>query len=450
MLPDKVLNTLQKKQPQIGLITAAAFVVASMIGTGIFTSLGFQVIYIDSVLSILLLWMVGGILALCGALSYGELGAALPRSGGEYHLLSKIFHPAVGFLSGWVSSVLSFAAPAALASVAFASYLRVVFPVLPPEHLAALLVVVIGIIHLSSIRIGALFHDFFTLLKVLLILIFIVAAFSISTATDHSLIPTIRDFSNLFSSGFAVSLVFVSYSYFGWNGAIYIVNELKNPNKHLPLSLFAGTMLVLLLYVLLNYAFLYTVPMAELAGQIEIGFLSASNIFGPVGADIMAVTISLLLVSTVSAFVYLGPRIAQVMGEDYYILRWLRKKSSKGAPVHAIIFQIAVTLIFIYTATFEQVFIYTGFTISLMTSMTVLGVFVLRYRQPGLPRPYKTWGYPFTPALFLLINGWILYYLLVERPLESFVGIAIVSLGIIFYFLNLKMSPATELKNRYL
>jgi len=444
------MNNHQTTQPKIGLITAAAFVIASMIGTGVFTSLGFQVLYIESVFSILLLWVLGGVLALCGALSYGELGAALPRSGGEYHLLSTIYHPAVGFLSGWISSVLSFAAPAALASMAFASYLSVVYPMLPPEHLAALLVIVIGLIHLSSITIGALFHDFFTILKVIFIFIFIVAAFSISNATDHSLIPKTGDFSNLFSSGFAVSLVFVSYSYFGWNGAIYIVNELKNPNKHLPLSLFTGTILVLILYVSLNYAFLYSVPMAELAGQIEIGFLSASNIFGPVGADIMAVTISLLLVSTVSAFVYLGPRIAQVMGEDYYILRWLRKKSSKGVPVHAIIFQLAITLIFIYTATFEQVFIYTGFTISLMTSVTVFGVFVLRFRQPALTRPYRTWGYPVTPAIFLLVNGWILYYLLVERLLESIIGIAIVSLGIIFYFLNLKISPAAELKNRYL
>ncbi len=444
------MNNTQPKRPNVGLFTATAFVIASMIGTGVFTSLGFQVVYIDSVFSLLLLWVVGGVAALCGALSYGELGAALQRSGGEYHLLSKIYHPAVGFLSGWVSTVLSFAAPAALASMAFASYLSVVYPVLPPEHLAALLVVIIGSIHLSSIKIGAVFHDFFTIVKVILIVIFIVSAFSITTATKHTLIPSGKDFTLLFSSGFAVSLVFVSYSYFGWNGAIYIVNEIKNPNKHLPLSLFSGTLLVLLLYVLLNYAFLYTVPMTELAGQIEIGFLSASNIFGPVGADIMAVTIALLLVSTVSAFLFLSPRIAQVMGEDYFILRFLRKKSSGGVPVNAIIFQIIIILIFIYTSTFEQVFIYTGFTISLMTSITVLGVFVLRYRQPELPRPYKTWGYPFTPAIFLLINTWILYYLLVERPLESFIGTAIVSLGIIFYFLNLKISPAAEIKNRYL
>lgn len=434
---------------QVGPVTAISLVIAAMIGTGVFTSLGFQVVYIDSPFPVLLLWVTGGVTALSGALVYGELGAALPRSGGEYHLLSRIYHPVVGFLSGWVSAVLSFAAPAALASMAFASYFSVVFPLISQTHLAALVVVLISAVHLSSIKSSALFHDFFTIVKVVLILIFIAAAFLIVPAEPYSLTPVREDLELVFSGGFAISLVFVSYSYFGWNSSIYIVNEIKNPRKNLPLSLLAGTAIVLVLYVLINYAFLHTVPMDVMAGKIEIGFLSASAVFGSAGADIMALIISVLLISTVSAFIFLGPRVAEVMGEDYYLLRFLKNRSAFGVPVSAILFQTAITLVFIYTSTFEQVFIYTGFTISLMTTITVAGVFVLRFREPELKRPYKTFGYPITPAFFLAVNGWILFYIFADKPMESIVGMMIVSVGLLFYFLDKKISPVSKSKNRY-
>lgn len=434
---------------QVGPATAISLVIAAMIGTGVFTSLGFQVVYIDSAFPVLLLWITGGLTALCGALSYGELGAALPRSGGEYHLLSRIYHPVAGFLSGWVSAVLSFAAPAALASMAFASYFSVIFPVIPQTHLAALIVVIISLVHLSSIKSSALFHDFFTIVKVVLILIFIAAAFLTEPADTYSLLPAREDLDLVLSGGFAISLVFVSYSYFGWNSAIYIANEIRQPQKNLPLSLLAGTAVVLVLYVLLNHAFLHTVPMDVMAGKIEIGFLSASAVFGSSGADLMAIIISVLLVSTVSAFIFLGPRVAEVMGEDYYILRFLGNRSKHGTPVPAILFQTGITLIFIYTSTFEQVFIYAGFTISLMTTITVAGVFVLRFREPDLIRPYKTFGYPVTPAFFLAVNAWILFYIFVDKPLESVIGLVIVSAGFLFYYINQKVSPVSEYSQRY-
>lgn len=435
---------------RVSLFTATSLVIAAMIGTGVFTSLGFQVVYVESVFSILMLWVVGGITALCGALAYGELGAALPRSGGEYHLMSRIYHPAAGFLSGWVSALLGFAAPAALAAMAFASYFTVVIPIGSETHLAAAIVVLIGLVHLASIKSSVLFHDFFTVIKLVLILLFIIAAFLIQTSVDYSAAPVYEDLGMIFSSGFAISLVFVSYSYTGWNSAVYIVNEIKDPQKNLPLSLLYGTVVVLILYVLLNFAFLHTVPMAELEGKIEIGFLSASAVFGPGGAWIMSLVIAILLISTLSAFIFIGPRVTEVMGEDYHILKFLKTRSANGVPVNAIIFQTLFSLIFIYTSTFEQVFIYAGFILTLITTITVAGVFVLRFNEPELPRRYKTWGYPFTPAIFLGVNIWVLFYIVVDKPLESVVGIAIVLSGLILYYINKKISPHREYNRRYL
>ena len=440
---------MAKPDKRVGLFTATSLVIAAMVGTGVFTSLGFQVVYIKSVFSILMLWVVGGITALCGALAYGELGAALPRSGGEYHLMSRIYHPAAGFLSGWVSALLGFAAPAALAAMAFASYFTVVIPLGSETHLAAGIVVLISIIHLASIKSSALFHDFFTVIKLVLILLFIGAAFFVESSVDYMLLPVSEDLNMVFSSGFAISLVFVSYSYTGWNSAVYIVNEIKNHQKNMPLSLLYGTLIVLVLYVLLNFAFLHTVPLPELEGKIEIGFLSASAVFGSGGADIMSLVIAILLISTLSAFIFIGPRVTEVMGEDYHILKFMKSRSSRGVPAYAIIFQTVFSLIFIYTSTFEQVFIYAGFTLTLITTATVAGVFVLRYREPELPRTYKTWGYPFTPAIFLVVNIWVLFYIVVDKPLESVVGIAIVLSGLILYYINQKISPHREYNRRY-
>ncbi len=440
---------MAKPEKRVGLFTAVSLVIAAMVGTGVFTSLGFQVVYIDSVFSIMMLWVVGGITALCGALAYGELGAALPRSGGEYHLMSRIYHPAAGFLSGWVSALFGFAAPAALAAMAFASYFTVVIPVGSETHLAAGIVILIGLVHLSSIRSSALFHDFFTVIKLILILLFIGAAFFAETSVDYTAVPVIEDLDLIFSSGFAISLVFVSYSYTGWNSAVYIVNEIKDPQKNMPLSLLYGTFLVMILYVLLNFAFLHTVPVSVLEGKIEIGFLSASAVFGPGGADIMSLVIAILLISTLSAFIFIGPRVTEVMGEDYHILKFLKKRSSTGVPANSIIFQTVISLFFIYTSTFEQVFIYAGFTLTLITTVTVAGVFVLRYREPHLKREYKTWGYPWTPALFLAVNGWVMFYIVVDKPFESVVGLVIVFSGLILYYINQKISSDREYNRRY-
>ena len=232
---------------------------------------------------------------------------------------------------------------------------------------------------------------------------------------------------------FAVSLVYVSFAYTGWNAAIYIVGEMASPRRDLTRALVLGTAVVLVLYTLVNYAFMYTVPFPELAGQIEVGYLSASKIFGEAGANLMAVTIALILTSTVSVMIYLGPRVVQVMGEDVPLLRSLSFKSAGGIPTYAMLVQCALTLGFIYTATFQQVLLYAGFTLNLITALTVAGIFVSRHREPELERPYRTWGYPWPPIIFLVLSAWSLSFMLVTRPEESLAGLATLMLGLVIY-----------------
>lgn len=426
---------------KIGFWTATFMVIANMIGTGIFTSLGFQVADIPSGFPILMLWVLGGIAALCGALSYGELGTALPRSGGEYHLLSRIMHPVLGFLSGWVSATVGFAAPTALAAVAFSTYLKTALPAVHVTHTAAGLVILLTGLHCASIWWGTRFTNVLTILKVLLVIVLIGSAYRVPFAQDVTPFPRPGDWALIATPAFAVSLIYVSYAYTGWNAAIYIVGEMESPQKDLPRALFLGTAVVLVLYTLVNYTFMYSVPFEELAGQIEVGYLSASKIFGDVGASLMAVTIALILTSTVSVMIYVGPRIVQVMGEDIPLLRPLSYKSPGGIPTYAVLVQSAITLGFIYTATFQQVLLYAGFTLNLITALTVSGVFVLRRSEPNIERPYRTWGYPWTPIIFLVLSAWSLGFMLVSRPSESLAGLATLMLGLVIYAIDRIRNP---------
>jgi APA family basic amino acid/polyamine antiporter len=428
------MTTPDQTPVKVSVLTATSLVVASMVGTGIFTSVGFQVQYLNSPFALLMLWAVGGGLALCGALVYGELGAALPRSGGEYHLVSALYHPSIGFIVGWITTTLGFAAPIALAAIAFGDYTTAVFSGLSTTHLAAGIVVLCSAIHATSITWGSRFQNLFTGLKVLLILVFAAAALTAEPAHTVSALPDADAAGELVSSGFAVSLVFVTYAYAGWNSSIYIVGEIRNPKRNLPLSLVGGTAVVTLLYVLLTFVFLYTVPTSEMAGEVEVGYLAGRVIFGDVGGQVMSLFIALLLVSTVSAMVYLGPRVTQAMGEDSRMLRWLATTNEDGIPVNSVLFQMGLALAFIYTSTFEQVFIYTGFTLTLSMMLTVAGVFVLRWQMPEVERPYTTWGYPVTPLLFLGGNAWILVYVFVDKPTESLIGLGIIAVGVLFYF----------------
>ena len=437
------------KNSKFRFTTVTAVVIANMVGTGVFTSLGFQLLEIDSGFALLALWAIGGITALCGAMTYAELGAALPRSGGEYNFLARIFHPAAGFVSGWVSATIGFAGPCALAAMTFAAYATSVFdtaaaPWVRPA-LAAGLVIVLGLAHASNHRTSGGTQVVFTILKVVVIVVFCLAALMfVGEPQPISFLPAAGDGGELFSAEFAVALIYVSYAYTGWNAATYLSSELEDPQRTLPIILFSGTLVVMLLYVALNYVFLSVAPVDAMRGEVEVGYIAARSAFGEVGGKLTGLVLAALLISTVSAMTLAGPRVLQVIGEDFRALRFFSRTNRDGIPAVAIYTQTAISVIFILSAGFESVLIFAGFTLALNSFVTVLSMFVLRWRQPELPRPYRTFGYPVTPLLYLLLTGWTLSFVLVNKPVEGLFGLGVIASGLVFYFVSARASSASR------
>ncbi len=415
----------------VGLATCVALVVANMVGTGIFTSLGFQVAAIPSRPAIMALWTLGGILALCGALCYAELSAAFPRSGGEYHFLGRIYHPSLGFMSGMVSIVVGFAAPAALSAMAFGSYLQGIFPALSPVAASAGVVVIVTLVHLRNLRVSSVFQVFFTTLKIALVFFLLVALFAAPAAPATPAAPWS---SYLLTAPFAVSLMFTLYAYSGWNAATYILGEVRTPGRVIPVALSAGTGLVMVLYLGLNAAFLHVAPAGALAGQLNVAQVAAESVFGASGGRLVAAVIALGLVSAISAMIWAGPRVAMTIGEDYpHTLGWLGRRTVSGIPAAAVLAQSLLTLVLLFTSTFEQVLLYTQFALLACSFLTVLGLVVCRFTQPDLPRPFRVPLYPLPPLLFLSISAFAMIHTATVKPLEAGCGALTLAAGLVIY-----------------
>jgi APA family basic amino acid/polyamine antiporter len=420
--------------------TIIAVVIANMVGTGVFTSLGFQLLDIRSGFVLLMLWAVGGVIALCGAMTYAELGAAMPRSGGEYNFLTRIYHPAVGFASGWVSATVGFAGPTALAAMTFAAYATSSLGGEPNpwvlKAIASGLIIVLTLVHGSTRRNSGGLQVVFTVLKVGVIVAFCVGAlWAVDTPQPVRFLFAAEDMPLLSSGAFAVSLIYVSYAYTGWNAATYLSGEMEEPQRRLPWILMAGTLVVMVLYLALNYVFLRVTPMDAMVGQLEVGYIAADAAFGELGGRFAGLVLSLLLISTVSAMTVAGPRVLQVIGEDIKQLRFLGQTNSDGVPARAILVQSSLAIIFILTSSFESVLVFSGFILALNSLVTVLGVFVLRLRQPDLPRPYRTFGYPVTPLVYLGLTAWTLMFVVINRTQESLMGLGVIVTGLIVYAL---------------
>lgn len=418
---------------KLGAGTAVLLVIASMVGTGIFTTSGLLVGELRSTPAVLLVWLIGGLLALCGALSYAELTAALPRNGGEYRLLSRIYHPSVGFAAGWVSLVVGFSAPLAAGALAFGLYLQAVLPGVDPTVAAVGLTLGLTALHAVHVTFGSSLHNLFTAANIGLVLVFVVGgafAGSPGAAFSGGSLP-LQD--AVFSPAFAVALVFVSFAYSGWNGAAYLAGEVRNPARSLPRALVAGTALVVLLYVGLNIVFLSAAPPGELSGVVEIGHLAARRLFGEQAGAVLTGAIALALVSSGSAMMMAGPRVYHAMGEDYARLSFLRYRTRRGGPALAVVLQGTAALVMVLTSSFDALLTYLGITLSLSAGLTVAGVLVLRVREPELARPYRTWGYPLTPLLFLGLSSWMIVHAVSQRPVVALAGAATVVSGLLLY-----------------
>lgn len=418
-------------QTKIGWATAAAIVVANMVGTGVFTTLGFQLASLEDMGAILLLWVIGGVVALTGAFTYAEIATRLPKSGGEYHFLSRIYHPFLGYLSGWVSITVGFAAAIALAAMAIGSYVAK-FLGWSGSSVAMLSILFVALVHSFDIKQSSRFQNILTAMKVLLVLVLIASGFLLPAAAGSPFSSTEGlsfSWSSIKEPIYAVSLVYVIYAFSGWNAAAYLTDEIKNPKKNLPKALLGGTLLVSLLFVLLQVAFLRQAPPDLLAGRVEVGQVVAELMYGKTGGRIISFMIAGLLIAGISAMIWVGSRVTRAMAGDYQMWQYFARDNQTGVPVRAIWLQAGISVFLVTTSSFEQVLLYSGFVLQLFTILTVVGLFILRRRKIGEADCWRGPLYPWVQFIFLFFNAIVLLFLLIDKPFESLLGMLNLAAG---------------------
>ena len=428
--------------------SATALVIANMIGAGIFTTTGFQAGDLGHPGIILILWIVGGSLALLGALCYAELGAMMPHAGGEYVYLRETYGPAFGFMSAFVSLTAGFSAAIAAATESFTVYLGHFIPFLTEQQLligpigiidlvAVGVVWLLVIIHMGAVRSGTGFNDFMTVFKVAGIAAILLAAAAFGTGDIGNLTAVSSRFAEMSRtdtfSAFGTSLIFVMFTFSGWNAAAYVAGEMKDPQKDLPKALMLGTVTVLILYLGLNVVYFYGANVDELAGQVEVGLVASRTLFGEWGVGLVTLVLCVSILASASAMTLAGPRVYYALGKDITPFKVLSRTRSSGAPVIALVTQGVVTSIIILSGRVDQIQQYAGFTLSLFASLAVSCVIVLRVRLPNAERPFKAWAYPLSPVLFLAVSVWMMYWALQGRPVESTLSLLTVILGGIIF-----------------
>ncbi len=444
-----IKSQLERKLTLFPLVN---IVVANMIGAGIFTTSGLLMENLRNPIMMLILWIVGGVIALCGALSYGELGAAFPHAGGEYAFLSRLYHPLLGFLSGWVSLIVGFSAPIAASAIGFSTYMfralpqlsavDSTVPFLPNLWLQKILsvgiIILFTAVHVRGIKLGARVQNGLTVLKIALVAGLIGVGFAIGHGDwSHFTQKTSYSFDLGGMKSLGLSLMWIMFAYSGWNAATYVGSEIKKPGKNLPLSLLLGTGLVTVLYFLLNLFYVYAVQPEEMHGVISIGGLAVAKAFGQSWESLLSILIAIALFSSLSAFIILGPRVYYAMASDGIFFKGLARVHPKyRVPTRAIVLQAAIASLLVLTGTFDQILTYMGFALGLFPLLAIGGVFKLRWTNRTV---LKMPGFPVTPSLYLIFGLMILVLAFLERPLESSFAILTVIAGIPVYFVFRKI-----------
>lgn len=418
-----------------------------MVGTGIFTTSGLILENLHHPLLMTGLWALVGLVALSGAFSYAELSTAMPYAGGEYVYLTRLFHPAAGFLSGWISFIVGFSAPVAAAAVGMSEYLLDGFPQLQHlrvggwqlqaeqvgQLLAVAVVVVFTLVHLQGVRIGSRIHNAFTIIKFALLLGIIAAGLIFGEGSWERFNTTKVLGQDSGWQAFGLSVLWVSFAYTGWNAAAYIASEVKSPRKNLPKALITGAGIVIVLYVMLNILFVYAVPPAELEGTISVGSLAAKHLFGEGFSRVFAVFVAVALFSSISALIILGPRIYYAMAKEGHFFRFAAQTHPRtGVPHISVIIQGAVAILIVLSGSFSQILSYMGFALGIFPILAVSGVFVLRRR--GLTQFRAPW-HPVMPVFFIGMNVFMLAAGFSQRPVESGIALATVLAGAPLYML---------------
>ena len=417
---------------KIGIYTASAIVIANMIGTGVFTSVGYQLLSVQNTWTILLLWFAGGMLSLFGAFAYAELGTHFPESGGDYIYLSRLFHPLLGYLSAWAGLTVGFSAPVALAAMAFTKYLSP-FGLQNNVWLAVGVIILIGLMHSFTIRHSSRFQNLSTIIKVAFIVCLIVIGFVLPGSTINAVSFTNSWQHEILKPGFAVSMVYVSFAYTGWNAAAYIAEEIDKPEKNLPRALIVSTLFVAVTYILFQYVLLKNATVPQLSNQEDVTFISFSNLLGLNGGKWVSIFIAIQLVATVSSYLWVGPRVTWAMAKEHKLWKPLAKRNKHGIPVAAVWLHVFISVALALSGKFEQVFLYAGFVLTLMSSLTVATSLAIKKRKEDT---FKSPMKPVLQIIFLGFNLFVLVFTFVARPIESLYGIGILTVGLIVYFFD--------------
>jgi len=450
----------EKLKRQLGLFPATNIVVANMIGAGIFTTSGLLLAGLHNPILMMVLWAVGGVIAICGALSYGELGAAMPEAGGEYLFLSKLYNPLFGFLSGWVSFMVGFSAPIAASALGFSEYFCRAVPALPDsldkagiinaaltgKLLAISIILIFTFIHYRGIKYGARIQNVLTVLKIALIMILLIAGFTSGKgdmsnfSKGGSIAPGIAGWKTI-----GLSLMWIMFAYSGWNASTYLGAEIKNPSKTLPRSLLYGTCIVIILYLGINILYVYGINPEKMKGIISVGGLAMGNLFGRSADILFSLLIAFALFSSLSAFIIIGPRVYYSMAKDGLFFKSAGRIHKKyNVPSNSILLQCIIAIVMVLSGTFEQVLTYMGFALGIFPILTVFGVTKLRRDNPGAIRMP---GYPVTQFIFIAAGLLILGLSYAERPLESSIASLTVLAGIpAYYIFKKKNESSTDLK----
>ncbi len=431
---------------QIGLTTAISIVVANMIGTGIFVTTGFVAKLVPGPGWVLLCWVIGGLIAISGALCYGELSTRMPEVGGEYVYLKKLYHPLFGFLTGWTSLFVGFSAPIASAALSFSAYTFSGFKMtiadsqpLPQKIAAMLIILIFTLIHYLGVKIGSKVQVLLTALKVLIILGLASLGlwYGSNSQSYFSPIETPGSF-DVLSFGTAIMLVMFSYS--GWNASSYIAGELKNPRRTLPWSLLFGTIIVIVLYLAINLFILAMLPYSELRGTITVVHAAAAHAFGDRVHHTVSLLVSLGLLSSLSAFIMIGPRVYFAMAQDKLFLPFAAKINPRyQVPTTSIIIQGIIAVIMVVISPLERLLLYISFALNIFPWLAIAGLFKARITGIGEASAVKVKGFPFIPIFYLTASLGLMVIMYRARPIESTAALATVLIGIPCYYLWMKI-----------
>jgi APA family basic amino acid/polyamine antiporter len=425
-------------------------IIADMIGTGIFMTTGNILGITNNALIVILLWVLGGVVALCGALSYSELAVLWPDVGGEYIYLKKIFGNLPAFLTGWVSLIVGFTAPVATSSMLLVQYLNKFFinihatgittitdDIFWQKNIAALIIITFGCIHIIGVKRGTAIQNILTVIKIAIVAAFIIAGFYV---LDSSAIHRLYAHYGTVETGsiplIGLSLLMVMFAYTGWNGATYIAGEIVTPEKNLPRIMFWGVTITTVLYILLNIVFLMSTDGINIMNHDEIGAIAANALFGPVASNFFSITIAIILLSSVSAQMMLGPRVYYAMANNNMIFSLLSKISNRfGTPLYAIVLQMILAVVYVYSGTAMSLVIYMGFALNVFPVLTVIGLMVIRKKHPELKSSYRTPLYPLVPLVYVVLTIIMMIAALCCWTITSAFAIGVLLLGIPVYYI---------------